>query len=302
MSSQPVSKIVAAFQDAAIYAASGELLKIDGIPGPVTKAMAAAVFSLYDSAGPSALWPPQAAPAGAQGTPAIGTDLAPIVSAKLPIGHVFKNGGVLQVLTNSRIVITGSKVDIDADGANGQHGQPPAYAPKGWGTTLDNLANAGHPGNWWALATDTGYPFGNPLIQGPNDPCPGAYISMTSLVLLNPDGSHMAPNDPRRYVDAATVPFLVICSELRDAVGPAVFGCLAMLTNNQTGMKTLAVVADGGNSNEMGEISLGACASNRLNIPGSAHGVGTDANLLDIEIYPGTAVVIDGVTYPLQPS
>jgi hypothetical protein len=37
---------------------------------------------------------------------------------------------------------------LDGDGANGQFGQPPCYAPLGYpGKTLDVLDNAGHEGN-----------------------------------------------------------------------------------------------------------------------------------------------------------
>src|ERR1041385_3104569 len=63
---------------------------------------------------------------------------------------------------------------IDADGAYR------AYHPDDK-PGLDNLGNAGRPGNWWALVTDNGEPSGNPIIQGASDPAPGFYISTTSL-------------------------------------------------------------------------------------------------------------------------
>lgn len=112
--STTVSKIVAAFQDAAIYDASGELLKIDGIPGPVTKAMAAAVFSLYDSAGPSALWPPKTAPApaGSQGTPAAASIIATI------------EGHPITLNSDGSITYTaGAMIDGDGSGGN-SYGDP----------------------------------------------------------------------------------------------------------------------------------------------------------------------------------
>src|SRR6516164_5607669 len=67
-----------------------------------------------------------------------------------------------------------SGLEIDANGA--YH----AYHPDGR-SGLDYLGNAGQPGNWWALVTDTGQPSGRPVIQTPNDPAPGFYISTTSL-------------------------------------------------------------------------------------------------------------------------
>jgi hypothetical protein len=45
---------------------------------------------------------------------------------------------------------------IDADGANGQTGGVPVYAPKGFTPApLDFLANAGGPGNWFGVALRT---------------------------------------------------------------------------------------------------------------------------------------------------
>ena len=217
--------------------------------------------------------------------------------AKLEINHQFKDGGILTEIRDDYIRIEKSTVDIDADGANGQHGKPPAYAPESFGETLDILRDAGRPGKWWALATDSS---GQPIVQGKSDPCPGAYISETSLHLPKPDGSEFDPTDPMCYVDAATVPFLVICPELVRSVKPVVMGCRAVLTNTAKSIKIEAVVADGGNSNEMGEISL--AAAQQLQIPGNARGVDTSEPLLTMEIYPGVAAVVDGVTYPLQPS
>lgn len=78
---------------------------------------------------------------------------------------------------------------IDGDGANGQFGGPPCYAPDSYhGKILDVIANAGSPGNWFGVVTDTGKRDGTPIIQGAGDPCPGAYVSATSLHLPGKDG------------------------------------------------------------------------------------------------------------------
>ena len=56
---------------------------------------------------------------------------------------------------------------IDGDGANGQYGGLPCYAPSTYsGRTLDILANAGHPGNWFGVVTNTGLNTGTPILQG----------------------------------------------------------------------------------------------------------------------------------------
>ena len=215
------------------------------------------------------------------------------------IGHIFRNGGKLTQFSNDIIKIEGSQIDVDADGANGQHGQPPAYAPDGYPgpKPLDVLADAGSPGQWWGIVTDSS---GNPIVQSESDPCPGAYVSPTSLQLLKPDGSHYASTDPMAYVDAATVPFLVICPELRNGVAPIVLGCRAVLTNTENNITIEAVVADGGNTNEMGEISYAAAQA--LGNLGTPLSVNNEGHLLTMEIYPGVPAVVNGVTYPLQPS
>jgi hypothetical protein len=83
---------------------------------------------------------------------------------------------------------------IDVDGA------PNAYGPNNTG--LDYTANAGKAGNWYGVVTDKD---GDPYIQGPEDPYPGDYISATSL-----QDHTKAVDDPTRYVDARTVPYLAI--------------------------------------------------------------------------------------------
>jgi len=62
---------------------------------------------------------------------------------------------------------------LDGDGANGQFGQPPCYAPASYhGQTLDVIGNAGHPGNWFGVVTDTGHETGTPIVQKATDPAP----------------------------------------------------------------------------------------------------------------------------------
>ena len=91
---------------------------------------------------------------------------------------------------------------IDGDGANGQTGGVPVYAPKGFTPApLDHLANAGEPGNWFGVVTDTGKKDGKPVKQKATDPAPGAYVSATSY-----RWPERARIDPLAYVDAASGP------------------------------------------------------------------------------------------------
>ena len=56
-------------------------------------------------------------------------------------------------------------MSIDADGA------PKAYHPNGSPPGLDDLANAGHPGNWWGMIVTLG---GTPVVQRAGDPAPAS--------------------------------------------------------------------------------------------------------------------------------
>src|SRR5262249_34744758 len=140
---------------------------------------------------------------------------------------------------NTRFWSTSSNVDaffyqsglaIDADGAFR------AYHP-GDKPGLDSLNHAGHPGNWWALVTDNGKPGGHPLLQRKSDPAPGFYVSTTALY----DSRNPNPRDPHRYVDAATIPYVVLHP---DALRYAHLGDFATVVNLQNGRVSAAIVAD----------------------------------------------------------
>ena len=126
--------------------------------------------------------------------------------------------------------IYSSGLAIDADGAYR------AYHPNDR-LGLDSIKNAGHPGNWWALATDTGTPKGKPVIQGKGDPAPGYYVSMTSLF----DASIQDERNPRRFVDAATIPYVVLPPK---GFKHAKLGDFAMVVNLRNGKIAGAIVAD----------------------------------------------------------
>ena len=192
---------------------------------------------------------------------------------------------------------------LDGDGANGQFGEPPCYAPPSYhGPTLDVIGNAGHPGNWFGVVTDTGEVTGTPIVQGPADPCPGAYVSATSLHLFDNSGNRLPDSSPLKYVDSATVPFIVVPPMIVRGVAGIVLGCRCVVTNSRNDRSVEAVVADGGPSNHLGEISV-ACAK-AIGVPiGVAHpanGGGAFSPTIRYRLFPGTAAVVNGVTYPLQ--
>jgi hypothetical protein len=166
-----------------------------------------------------------------------------------------------------------SGLAIDADGS------PRAYGPDGQG--LDYLANAGHPGNWWALVTDTGKPSGTPIVQGQNDAAPGFYVSMTAL-----ENRSAPATSPKRYVDSETVPYIVLPGHHATQLSPKLrLGDLALVTNGKTGVFSYAIYADIGPSYKIGEgsIALGRALHVAAN---PKHGNG--ARDIVYLVFPGT--------------
>jgi hypothetical protein len=156
---------------------------------------------------------------------------------------------------------------IDADGA------PNAYNPDNTG--LDDLANAGEPGHWVALAVDR--TTGRPYLQGPENPFPGYYISMTALW----DRSK-APGDPRRFVDATAIPYIVLPHDLAMETGTHL-GDFAMVFNPRNGSSSPAIFADIGPSVGEGSIAL----AENLGIRADARRGGARGGILYL-VFPGS--------------
>jgi len=175
-------------------------------------------------------------------------------------------------MTSVRCVVYTAALAVDADGAYR------AYHPSGKG--LDNLGNAGHSGNWWGIVTDNGKASGKPIIQKAGDPFPGFYVSSTSL-----QDPTYARTNPKRYVDAETVPFIVLPG---GKLGTAKLGDYAMIFNTNTKQSTGAIVADSGPRGKLGEVSI-ATATAML---GAAHASpkngGTGSKIIRYVIFPGS--------------
>lgn len=127
---------------------------------------------------------------------------------------------------------------IDADGA------PNAYNPDNTG--LDDLENAGSPGNWGALAVDH---HGEPFLQGEDDPFPGYYVSMTALA-----DRTKRQNDPHRYVDASKIPYIVLPHSVAEQAG-ARLGDFGVVLNVRNGRVSNAIFGDIGTMGE-GSVAL----------------------------------------------
>jgi hypothetical protein len=137
------------------------------------------------------------------------------------------------------------RMDVDVDGA------PNAYGPPDK-PTLDILLDA-HSGNR-ADARIVGYltdEHGLPVLQGPNDPFPGYYISQTAFA----DVENRNERDPRRYVDARKINYVVRGNAARRH-GVKV-GDFAAVYSKRTHKSVFAIVGDTGNpSGDEGSLHL----------------------------------------------
>ena len=172
------------------------------------------------------------------------------------------------------------EMTVDCDGS------PRAYGPEGCSPSpLDYLANAGYPGNWWGIATDSGEYDGNPVVQKKGDPYPGLYVSTTAYIY--PQYKH---TDPRRYLDSEKVPFLVIPGNVRNACRGKCKGCWGVIVDNKTKVHLRCVVGDIGPSDHLGEASMAAAAYFGLGIyPKSGNAGSSDKKRWTYHCFPGVA-------------
>ncbi len=154
---------------------------------------------------------------------------------------------------------------IDADGA------PNAYNSQNTG--LDDLANAGSPGEWVGVVQGRD---GNPIVQGPDDPFPGYFVSCTSMA-----DRTKSPRDPTRCVDASKIPYIVLPGNLAREAG-ARLGDLGVAVNLWNGRLSYAIFADVGTLGE-GSIAL----AKNLGIPSDARRGGSRWGVFYL-VFPGS--------------
>lgn len=168
-----------------------------------------------------------------------------------------------------------SKMAIDADGA------PNAYHPSNSRLALDYLGNAGQPGSWFGVVTDSGSSDGTPVVQGADDPFPGFCVSPTSL-----HDKSKARTDPKRYVDSTQVPYIALPRELKDH--GLQLGDLALVVHCKTGALCAAVFADIGPRGKLGEGSVALAQA--LGVPSSPKNGGTDRAEILYLAFPGSSL------------
>ena len=184
--------------------------------------------------------------------------------------------------TDGRVTFSGG-MTINGDGS------PRCYGPPGT-NPLDYLANAGYHGNWWGIATRNGAP----IIQGPNDPYPGYYVSTTALQHRN-----FPLKDTQRYINSEKVPFIVVPSPLIRAVRGIVLGCKATV-QNKFGTVVEGIVADIGPAAHLGEVSI--YMADKLGVSSNPKSGGSRSKEFEYTFWPGIPVEINGIKYKLQSS
>jgi hypothetical protein len=169
-----------------------------------------------------------------------------------------------------------TRMALDADGA------PKAYHPDNV-SGLDDPANAGFPHGGWkdVLVADPANP-GRPFVQ-PNGPTAGFFVSMTAL-----QGAGDA-TDPKKYVDAGQIPYLVFPGNFHKLKGTGTTGDFVMAKNLNNGRVISGLVADiGGADHDLGEVSLAMATGLGGNNPNPRNGKGMPPGPYRYVVFPSS--------------
>jgi hypothetical protein len=155
---------------------------------------------------------------------------------------------------NALLYVAGMQVDADGD--------EKAYAPSGSGLApLDFLGNAGNPGNWWGITTDSG---GSPYVQKSYHLAPGYYVSSTAL-----EDTRFPASNPQRFLDSSQIPFFVLPGNFSSGIPapmqPPKLGDLGVGYNTKTGDNNAMIYADIGPKEKIGEGSIALASSLKIN-------------------------------------
>ncbi len=202
--------------------------------------------------------------------------------------------GNVYIDPSTEIITFTTKMDVDADGANAQHGNddlhPGQVAYRLDDTGMDRLVDAGYPNGGWqdVLAVD-------PKNRSqPYADADGNLVSMTTLCL----DTSLPDYNKNKWVDADYVPYIVLPPQIIMAVSKVVLGCYVVVRNTKDGRSCTAVVADIGPDNKIGEASIKTASL--VSIPDASPLNGDERPIYSYEVHPGIAANIDGVIYPLQ--
>lgn len=190
-------------------------------------------------------------------------------------------------VTGIELVTFRADLDIDDDGANGQHGLPVAYRRDNKGR--ERLADVGYPRD-----PDE---YSEGLICHPGTRTPidfdGMYASRTALRMPG-----FGSNDPRVGVDAEYFPYVVVPPIVRSGTIGKVLGCFCEVINHANGKQCTAVVADIGPYKKNGEGS--PALARAVGIPDDPLSGGTDDAVIEYIVHVGVPATINGIAFALQ--
>lgn len=170
--------------------------------------------------------------------------------------------------------------DIDADCANGQNGKPVAYRADDMGT--EQLANGGMRIDGGRAVCANPWARDIVILGADNEPKVFAGGVIASTTWYRHPGK--AADDPNAYVDAESVPYIVVPPLVVQRTVGVVRGSKARVTWN--GKCVDCVVADKGPSNKFGELSIAAARA--LGIDPSPRNGGHQSTDVFYELWPGT--------------
>jgi hypothetical protein len=171
--------------------------------------------------------------------------------------------------------------DIDADGANGQNGALAAYKVDDSGSEF--LANGGMKIVNGKVICAFSWARDIVILGDDNEPrvFPGGIIASTTWY-RHPGKLR---TDPAAYVDAETVPYIVVPPLVVQRTSGVVRGCKARASCN--GKSVDCVVADRGPRGKIGELSIAAARA--LGLRSSPRNGGTEKPEVLYELWPGIA-------------
>jgi hypothetical protein len=180
--------------------------------------------------------------------------------------------------------------DIDADGANGQNGAPAAYKTDDSGTEF--LANGGMKIVQGKVVCDKRWAREIVILDADNEPRVFPSGIIASMTWYRHPGKRV--DDPAAYVDAETVPYIVVPPLIVQRTAGIVRGCKARASYR--GKSVDCVVADRGPAGKIGELSIAAARA--LGMRSSPKNGGTEAAEVLYELWPG----VPAPGFTLQPA
>ena len=169
--------------------------------------------------------------------------------------------------------------DIDADGANGQNNAPAAYNVSDTGT--EALANGGMKIKNGKVICAKSWARSVVILGADNEPKIFAGGIIASMTWYRIPGK--SRDDLSAYLDAETIPYIVVPQLIVQQTVGVIRGCKARVTWKDKSVD--CVVADKGPPNKIGELSIAAARA--VGIPESPRNGGLGKAEVFYELWPG---------------